>query len=39
MFAIFTHVLKVVRDTNGEPELPVIEIQRVTAKASDTSSV
>ena len=25
MFSIFTHVMKPVRDTNSEPELPVIE--------------
>ena len=40
MSSIFTHVRKPVRDTNNEPGLPVIEIQRVTAKASrDPSSV
>ena len=33
MSSIFTHVRKPVRDTNNEPGLPVIEIQRVTAKA------
>ena len=40
MSSIFTHVRKPVSDTNNEPGLPVIEIQRVTAKASsDPSSV
>ena len=24
MFSIFTHVMKLVRDTNGEPRLPVV---------------
>ena len=28
MFSIFTHVMKPVRDTNSEPELPVICIQQ-----------
>ena len=34
MSSIFTHVRKPVSDTSNEPGLPVIEIQRVTAKAS-----